>query len=99
MKIIGILLIIITIILFLTTNQKTTNNIQVNTVETPQKSFDTPMNTYKERIEAQNIANTIQSPGSYLGSRVEARGSAKQSLRESNKRREAENKAIEDMLN
>lgn len=99
MKFIGILLLIIVAILFLTSSRKTTYETQIhpveNTLETPKKTFDTPIHTYKRRIEAQNIANSIQSPNSYLGSRVDARESAKKSLSESNKRIEEQNKAME----
>ena len=102
MKFIGILLLIVSAILFLTTNKETTYETHTNTIEstieTPQKTFDTPIHTYNERIEAQNIANTIQSPNSYLSNRVEARGSAKKSLNMSNKRIEEQNKAMDAFL-
>jgi len=102
MKLVGILLLIVVAILFLTTSRETTYETHKNpikkTIETPQKAFDTPIHTYTKRIEAQNIANTIQSPNSYLGSRIDARGSAKKSLNESNKRIEEQNKAMDAFL-
>lgn len=102
MKFIGILLLITVAILFLTTSKKNTYETQThsveNTIETSEKTFDTPIHTYKRRIEVQNIANSIQSPNSYLGSRVETRESAKKSLSESNKRIEEQNKAVEALV-
>ena len=96
MKKIGILIIVILsgIFLFQTCERETQEN-HANTIEGPEKTFDTPMKTYERRIEAQNIANTIQSPSSYLNSRVNARESTKKSVKEGNKRMEEQDKAIE----
>ena len=68
-----------------------------NAINTPKKTYlDTPLNTYESRIEAQNIANTIQNPvNTYLDSRIDAIGLAKESIKESNKRSEAQDKAME----
>ena len=71
-----------------TTLSETTNN----------KSMDSLSNTYKTRVEAQNIANTINPSNSYLGSRLDARGSAKGAVDTSNQRTEAQNKAIDNLI-
>ena len=75
---------------------------QVSYTETIESSepahFDTPAKQSAQRIEALNIANTIQNPSSYLGSRIEARGSAKDSVQEGNKRMEEQDKALEAFL-
>jgi|GEM_PF-2397730 len=86
-------------IFFLTLCGEETEEDYTNTTESPKKTYlDSPINTYKDRIEAQNIANTIQHPSSYLGSRIDARGSAKNAVKKSNNRVEAQDKAMEDLL-
>ncbi|KYJ87399.1 hypothetical protein [Sulfurovum riftiae] len=90
-----IIFIILGLFFFMIGSEETQEN-HTNTIEKPKKTYlDTPANTYKRRIEAQNIANTIQHPASYLNSRVVTRESAKKSVKESNKRMEEQNKAIE----
>ncbi|MFC2057672.1 hypothetical protein ACFLR6_01915 [Campylobacterota bacterium] len=61
MKNISILIfIILSIFLFSTCEEETQEN-HADTIETPKKSYlDSPTNTYERRIEALNIANTIQ---------------------------------------
>ena len=73
---------------------------QTNTIETPKKTYiDSPKNTYERQVEAQSIANTLQTPvDTYLNSRVVARDDAKQSVKESNKQTKEQDKAIEDFL-
>ena len=86
-------------IFLLTACGEETKGNHTNTLETPKKTYiDTPINTYKGRIEAQNIANTINPSSSYLGSRLDARGSAKNAVQQSNKRTEAQDKAMESLL-
>lgn len=97
MKNISILIIITLLSIFLlkTCGKKTKEN-HANTIESPKKTYlDTPKNTYDSRVEALNIANTIQNPDTYLDSRVNARESAKKSVQESNKRMGEQDKAIE----
>ena len=99
MKKVSIFIVAIIGIFFLTLCQEETEVGEKHTIQNPKEPYmDTPINTYKERVEAQNIANTIQNPNSYLGSRIEARGSSKQVVKESNQRSEAQNKAIEDFM-
>ena len=97
-----IFVLIILSIFFITTSEKEKQEDHTNTIEspeTPKKTYiDTPMNTYKTRIEAQNIANTINPSSSYLGSRLDARGSAKNAVKVGNKRMEEQNKAMEAFL-
>ncbi|MBT8347841.1 MAG: hypothetical protein HKP62_00085 [Sulfurovum sp.] len=86
-------------IFFLTLCVEETEEDYTNTEESPKETYiDSPINTYKGRIEAQNIANTIQDPSSYLGSRVEAIGSSKNAVKQSNKRSEAQDKAMEALI-
>jgi len=97
MKNIGILIVItlLSIFLFKTCGKETQEN-HANTIESPKKTYlDSPKNTYDSRVEALNIANTIQNPDTYLNSRVNARESAKKSVQESNKWMEEQDKAIE----
>lgn len=69
---------------------------EFNTVETTEKTeFDTPIKRSERQIENLNIVNSIQNPTGYLNSRVDARVSSKKSVQESNKRTEAQDKAIE----
>ncbi len=97
-----IFVLIILSIFFITTREEETQENHANTIETsetPKKTYiDSPMNTYKTRVEAQNIANTINPSSSYLGSRLDARGMAKDSVKEGNKRIEEQNKAMEALL-
>ena len=97
-----IFVLIILGIFFMTTREEKPQENYTNTIETsetPKKTYmDTPINTYKTRIEAQNIANTMNPSNSYLGSRLDARGSAKNSVKEANKRIEEQNKAMEALL-
>ncbi|MFT7824823.1 MAG: hypothetical protein ABXS92_08680 [Sulfurimonas sp.] len=95
MKKIGILIIaaLSGIFLFQMCGRETQEN-HANTTESPEKTFDTPMKTNEKRIEAQNIANTIQSPNRYLNSRVNARESAKKAVNESSRRMKEQDKAI-----
>jgi hypothetical protein len=96
MKNILIIIFIILGIFFLTTGGEETQENHTNTIEKPKKTYlDSPTNTYDRRVEAQNIANTIQHPVSYLNSRVVTRGSAKKSVKESNKRMGERDKAME----
>lgn len=97
MKKIGILLFIILGILIFTTYENDTEDNHTNSIETPKKtSFDTPAHTYKRRIEALSISNTIQTPvNTYLNRRMDARGSAKKSVIDGNKRIGEQNKALD----
>jgi len=91
-----IFILIILSIFFITTSEEETQENSIETTETPKKTYiDSPTNTYKTRVEAQNIANTINPSNSYLGSRLDARGMAKKSVAESNKRMEEQDKAME----
>ena len=83
-------------IFFLTLCGEEIEEDYTNTAESPKEAYiDSPTNTYKRRVETLNIVNTIQHPSSYLGSRVEARGSSKNAVKQSNKRTEAQDKAME----
>ena len=97
MKNISILILVILSIFLLTTCGEETQDNHTDTIETPKKTYlDSPTNTYERRVEALNIANTIQNPvNTYLNSRVDARGLAKKSVMESNKRIEEQDKAME----
>ena len=96
MKKVSIFFVAIFSIFFLTLCQEESELGEIEPAKSSKEaSFDTPLNTYKERIEIQNIANTIQNPNSYFGSRVEARGSSKQAVKQSNIRSEAQDKAID----
>lgn len=91
-----IFILIILSIFFITTSEEETQENSIERTETPKKTYiDSPTNTYKTRVEAQNIANTINPSNSYLGSRLDARGMAKKSVAESNKRMEEHDKAME----
>jgi len=99
MKNILIVILIIVGIFFFTTGSEEIESNHTTTVQTPKKTYlDSPMNTYKDRIEAQNIANTINPSNSYLGSRLDARGAAKNAVEVGNKRIEEQNKAMEALL-
>ena len=94
MKGILLILIIIGLILFISFETET----EVSSSETAKKTMiDSPRNTYETRIEAQNIANTLQSPVSnnYLNSRVNAKEMSKSSVQEANQRIQAQDKALE----
>lgn len=96
MKKVIIFILAIFSIFFLTLREKNTEEDYKNTVATPKEAYiDSPTNTYKKRVETQNIANTLQLSNSYLGSRLDARGSAKNAVKQSNKRIEAQDKAME----
>ncbi len=98
MKNISILIFVtLSIFLFTTCGEEIQEN-HTKTIEEPKKTYlDSPTNTYDRRVEALNIANTIQNPvnTTYLNSRVNARGLAKKSVKESNKRIEEQDKAME----
>ena len=96
MKKIAILLFVIFALLLVFTYDKDTQEYQTDTAETPQKTYlDTPMNTYKERIEVQNIANTIQTSGSNLNSHINARVDSKQAVETANSKMDANDKALD----
>jgi len=96
MKGIIFVLLIIAAMLFLTTSNDTDYESHTETADTPKKTYhDTPINTYEQRIEAQNIANTIQPSSSYLGSRIDARGDAKDSVKQANELMESRNKTLD----
>lgn len=97
MKNISIFILIILSIFILTDCGEERQEDHTGTSETSKKTYlDSPTNTYETRVEALNIANTIQNPvNTYLNSRVDARGSAKKSIKESNKRIEEQDKAME----
>lgn len=94
-----IFVLIILGIFFFTTREEDSYIKQTNTTETPQTpkktSIESPMNTYKKRVEAQNIANTINLSNSYLGSRLDGRGMAKDAVKVGKKRIEEQNKAMD----
>lgn len=94
-----IIITLLSIFLFKTCEKETQENHANTIIESPKKTYlDSPKNTYDSRVEALNIANTIQNPDTYLNSRVNARESAKKSVQESNKRMEEQNKAIEALI-
>lgn len=96
MKKISIFIFAILSIFFLTLCREETNDEDYTNEERPKEAYiDSPTNTYNKRVETLNIANTLQHPGSYLGSRVETRSSSKNAVEQSNKRTETQNKAIE----
>ena len=101
MKKIGILLFIILGILVFTTSKDDTEDNYTNSIESPstqKTSFDTPAHTYKKRVEALSISNTLQNPvNTYLDSRVDAMGQSRKSVIEANKRMEEQNKAMESL--
>ena len=95
MKGIMFVLLIIAAMLFLTTSNDTDYESNTQTANTTKKTYhDTPINKYEQRIEAQNIANSIQPSNSYLGSRIDARGDAKASVKQANDLMESRNKAL-----
>jgi len=99
MKKISIFILAILSIFFLTLCTEKTEEVSTNSSQSPKNAYiDTPMNTAKRSIETQNIANTIQNPSSYLGSRIDARGSSKNAVKQSNERIEAQDKAMDAFL-
>ena len=99
MKSIIFVLIILGIFFITTTREEEAQENNTNTIEAPETPkkphIDSLSHTYKNRVEAQNIANTINPSNSYLGSRLDARGMAKDSVKIGNKRIEEQNKAME----
>lgn len=96
MKSIIFVILIIAAILFLTTSGEYREESDIQDVDTPKKTYlDTPINTYEQRVEAQNIANTLTPSSSYIGSRIDARGDAKDSVQQTNSQMESREKAIE----
>jgi len=99
MKGIIFVILIIVFMLFLVGPREETAKIYTEDTQEPKKTYlDTPINTYKERIEAQNIANTIQTSGSNLNSHINARVDSKQAVQTANSQMEANDKAIEAFL-
>lgn len=99
MKAVGILMFFILAILLIFNGGEDTQEIHTTTTQLPMKTdLDTPTNTYKRQVEALSISNTLQNPNSYLSSRVNARGNAKESVKVGNKRIEEQNKAMEDFM-
>jgi len=99
MKKIGILMFIILGILVFTTSKDDTEDNDTNSIDTPKKTYlDSPTNTYKKRVEALSISNTLQNPvNTYLDGRVDAMGKSRKSVIEANKRMEEQNKAMESL--
>jgi len=101
MKKIGTLLFVILGILVFTTSKDDTEDNHTNSIESPSSkktSFDTPAHTYKKRVQALSISNTLQNPvNTYLDSRVDAIGMSRKSVIEGNKRMEEQNKAMESL--
>ena len=96
MKTFGILMFVILAILLIFTGGEKTQEVQPIETEAPKKTYlDTPTNTYKRQVEALSISNTLQNPESYLSSRVNAKGMAKESVKAGNKHIEEQNKAME----
>ena len=96
MQKIAIFLFVILALILLFTYDKGTQEYQTETAVTPKKTYlDTPMNSYKEQIEAQNIANTLQTSGSNLNSHVNARVDSKQAVETANSKMEANDKALD----
>ncbi len=97
-----IFVLIILGIFFMTTREDGVQENHSNPIEaqdTPKKTnMDSLSNSYKTRIEAQNIANTINTSNSYLGSRLDARGGAKNSIKDANQRVNEQDKAMEALL-
>ena len=97
-----IFVIIILSIYFITTSEEEIQDSYTSSIEspkTPKKThIDSLTNTYKTRVEAQNIANTINPSNTYLGSRLDARGMAKDTVKVGNKRVEEQNKAMEALM-
>ena len=99
MKKIGILMFIILGILVFTTSKNNTEDNDINSIDTPKKTYlDSPTNTYKKRVEALSISNTLQNPvNTYLDGRVDIMGKSRKSVIEANKRMEEQNKAMESL--
>lgn len=99
MKKIGILIFIILGILVFTTSKDDTEDNDTNSINTPKKTYlDSPTNTYKKRVEALSISNTLQNPvNTYLDGRVDTMGKSRKSVIEANKRMEEQNKAMESL--
>jgi hypothetical protein len=99
MKKIGILMFIILGILVFTTSKDDTEDNDTNSIDTPKKTYlDSSTNTYKKRVEALSISNTLQNPvNTYLDGRVDAMGKSRKSVIEANKRMEEQNKAMESL--
>ena len=97
MKNIMIVIFIILAILFFTTSKEERGGNDLQSVETPTKTFvDTPANNYEQRVETLNIANTLQAPvNNYLDSRVNARVDAQNALKQGNEQIESRNDAME----
>ena len=93
--IIFVILIIVFMLFIVGPREDSVQNYTEDTQEAKQTYIDTPMNTYKERIEAQSIANTIQTSGSNLNSHINARVDSKQAVQTTNSQMEANDKAIE----
>lgn len=89
----------LSIFLFTACGEETKGN-HADTIDLPKKTYiDNPTNTYERRVEAQNIANTLQNPvNTYLNSRTDAMSLAKKSIKESNKRTDEQDKALEALL-
>jgi hypothetical protein len=90
---------ILSIFLLTACGEETKEN-HTDTIETPKKTYiDNPTNTYDRRVEAQNIANTLQNPvNTYLNSRTDAMSLAKQAVKKSDKRTEEQDEAMEALL-
>jgi len=86
-------------ILVFTTSKDDTEDNDTNSIDTPKKTYlDSPTNTYKKRVEALSISNTLQNPvNTYLDGRVDAMGKSRKSVIEANKRMEEQNKAMESL--
>jgi hypothetical protein len=98
MKSIIFVLLIVGIYLITTREEdvQETHTNPIETTEVAKKTYiDNPTNTYKSRVEAQNIANTLNLSNTYLGSRLDATGMAKDTVNVGNKRIEEQNKAME----
>jgi len=93
--IIFVILIIVFMLFLAGPREELGQNYTEDTQEAKETYLDTPMNTYKERIEAQNIANTIQTSGSNLNNHINARVDSKQAVKKANSQMEANDKALE----
>ena len=100
MKNILIVIALIAGLFFFMTKEDAPHADRTGATESPGKTYlDTPANTYEERVEALNISNTLQKPvNSYLDGRVNAVGNARESVNVGNERREAQDRAMEDLL-
>ena len=91
--IVFVILIIMALLFFITPDVDIQESVS-HSVEAPEKGYiDTPIKEQQERVEALNIANTIQP--SYMQNRIDARGNAKDSVQQANKQMESRDKAIE----